>query len=223
MEKTDMAARLTIEADVRERAGGVLERLAALDAVDLRVSHLPVGDYLLGDDVGVERKTAGDFVSSIVDRRLFRQVEALQAAFPRPILLLEGDPLATERPIHPNAVRGALAYLVAVRGLPIISTAGPDESAALLLTVARQARDGVTPPEGAAKPKAATLAARQEAVVAALPGVGPLLARRLLTHFGSLTAVAAADSAALRVVEGIGPRRAAELAALFAAAYDPGG
>src|SRR5436305_562296 len=79
-----MAARLTIDADARERAGGVLERLAALDGVDLRVSHLPVGDYLLGDDVGVERKTAGDFVSSIVDRRLFRQVEALQAAFARP-------------------------------------------------------------------------------------------------------------------------------------------
>ncbi len=217
-----MATRLTIEADARERAGGVLERLAALDAVDLRVSHLPVGDYLLGDDVGVERKTAGDFVSSIVDRRLFRQVEALQAAFARPILLLEGDPLATERPIHPNAVRGALAYLVAVRGLPVVSTAGPDESAALLLTIARQARDGVAPPEGAAKPKAATLAARQEAVVAALPGVGPLLARRLLTHFGSLAAVAAADGVALRAVEGIGTRRAAELAALFAAAYDPG-
>jgi ERCC4-type nuclease len=221
MEKISMAARLTIEADARERAGGVLERLAALDGVDLRVSHLPVGDYLLAGDVGVERKTAGDFVSSIVDRRLFRQVKALQAAFARPILLLEGDPLATERPIHPNAVRGALAYLVALRGLPIISTAGPDESAALLLTIARQARDGVAPPEGAAKPKAATLAARQEAIVAALPGVGPLLARRLLAHFGSLAAVAAADGAALRAVDGIGPRRAAELAALFAAAYDP--
>ena len=215
------APRLAIEADARERAGGVLERLAALDEVELRVAQLPLGDYLLGSGVVVERKTAADFVASIVDRRLFRQVEALQEAFNRPVVLLEGDPFAVARPVHPNAVRGALSYLVVVRGVAVVSTAGPEESAALLATMARHVQAGVVTPEGRAKPKAATVAARQEAVAAALPAVGPRLARRLLAHFGSLAGLLAAEAGALQAVEGIGPRRADELAALLRAPYQP--
>ena len=215
------AAQLIIEADQRERAGGVLERLAALPEVELRVGQLPLGDYLLGGGVVVERKTAADFLASIVDRRIFRQVEALQEAFSRPVLLLEGDPLAAERPVHPNAVRGALSYLVVARGIPVVSTAGPEESAALLATMARHAQAGVAPPEGRAKPRAATVAARQEAVAAALPGVGPRLARRLLAHFGSLDALMRSEAGDLLAVEGIGRRRAGELAALLRAAYQP--
>ena len=51
------AAQLIIEADQRERAGGVLERLAALPEVELRVGQLPLGGFLLGGGVVVERKT----------------------------------------------------------------------------------------------------------------------------------------------------------------------
>src|SRR5918997_3387527 len=148
------AARLIIEADQRERAGGVLGRLAALPEVELRVGQLPLGDYLLGGGVVVERKTAADFLASIVDRRLFRQLEALQESFGRPVLLLEGDPLAAERPVHPNAIRGALSYLVVVRGIPVVSTAGPEESAALLATMARHAQAGGAPPAGGGPPRA---------------------------------------------------------------------
>lgn len=219
----DAATPLVIEADLRERAGGVLERLGASGLVEVRLAQLPTGDYLLGGGIAVERKAASDFVASIVDRRLFRQVDALQAAFPRPIIILEGDPFTVERPLQPEAIRGALSYLIAVRGLAVVSTRDSDETAALLLTMARQVRDGVAVPEGRAKPKAPTLAARQEAVVAALPGIGPRRARRLLAEFGSLVALVTASAEALRAVEGIGPRRAAELAALFSALYQPPG
>jgi hypothetical protein len=60
----------TIEADNRERAGGVVEALAAYPQVVVAVGRLPLGDYLPGGGVVVERKTAADLVLSIRDRRL---------------------------------------------------------------------------------------------------------------------------------------------------------
>src|SRR5919198_1421521 len=79
---------------------------AGLAGVRVEWAHLLVADFLLGDGVAVERKSARDFVASILDRRLFDQAERLLEAFERPLLILEGDPLDTEIGVHPNAVRG---------------------------------------------------------------------------------------------------------------------
>jgi ERCC4-type nuclease len=56
-----------------------------------------------------------------------------------------------------------------------------------------------------------------EDVLGCLPGISTVGASRLLTHFGSLAAVFAADEAELRRVPGIGPVRGAALARLFGA------
>jgi excinuclease ABC subunit C len=45
-----------------------------------------------------------------------------------------------------------------------------------------------------------------------IPGIGPKLARTLWDHFGSIAAMANADTAALAAIPGIGPRLAAKLA-----------
>ena len=217
------APEVVITADTRERGSGVLEHLRERASVRLEVAHLHLADYLLGDGVAAERKAARDFVASILDRRLFDQAERLVGEFERPLLILEGDPLATEINVHPNAVRGALAHLAVVRRLPVLPTNDPEGTAELLVAIARQVQneraDGHR--RAPAKRRAPTLARRQEAIVTALPGVGPVLGRRLLERSGSLAALAVADPTALREVPGIGPRRAGELVTLFAAHYPP--
>ena len=65
------------------------------------------------------------------------------------------------------------------------------------------------------KPKAPTLREQQLAVLAALPGVGPVLAARLLDHFGSLLAILAADASGLAAVPGVGSATAERLADLL--------
>ncbi len=55
----------TIEVDDRERAGGVVDALAAYPQVVVAVGRLPLGDYRPGGGVVVERKTAADLVLSI--------------------------------------------------------------------------------------------------------------------------------------------------------------
>ena len=57
--------------------------------------------------------------------------------------------------------------------------------------------------------------------MAGLPGVGPILARRLLAHLGSFAALVQADVQTLREVDGIGPRKAQTLVGLFSARYVP--
>jgi ERCC4-type nuclease len=69
---------LQIVVDHRERASGVPDVLGSLDTVELRFAELETGDYLIDDQLVVERKTVEDFAKSIVDTRLFRQASRLR-------------------------------------------------------------------------------------------------------------------------------------------------
>lgn len=66
---------------------------------------------------------------------------------------------------------------------------------------------------GVVKPKAPAPREQRSAVLAALPGVGSVLATRRLDHCGSLRGVLDADAAARRAVPGIGEASATPLAA----------
>ena len=205
----------TIEVDDRERAGGVVAALGAFPQVVVAIGRLPLGDYLPGGGVVVERKSANDLVLSIRDQRLFDQAARLKAGAAHPVLILEGDPLAVQTGMHKNAILGALTWLTSIQGIPLLPSTGPARTAELLVTLARQQQQGWRGPTGIVKPKAPTPREQQLAVLAALPGVGPVLAARLLDHFGSLRAVLVADAAGLSAVPGIGQATAARIATLL--------
>ena len=216
------ARAVLIVADRRERAGGVVGHLEDLAGVRVEWTHLHVADFLLGDGVAVERKSARDFVASILDRRLFDQTERLLEAYERPLLVLEGDPFATGIGVHPNAIRGALAHIAVARRLPVLPSAGPQDTAELLVVIARQVQSTAGEQARApAKRRAGSVAEHQEAVAASLPGVGRVLARRLLERSGSLAALAGSDASTLRQVRGIGRQRAHALSSLLSAPYRP--
>ena len=205
----------TIEADDRERAGGVVDALVAYPQVVVAVGRLPLGDYLPGGGVIVERKTAADLVQSIRDQRLFDQAARLRAGAAHPVIILEGDPLAVRTGMNKNAILGALTWLTTIQGIPLLPSSGPARTAELLVTIARQQQQGWRAPSGVVKPKAPTLREQQLAVLSSLPGVGPVLAARLLDHFGGLRGALDADAAALGAVPGIGEAVATRLAALL--------
>ena len=205
----------TIEVDDRERAGGVVGALAAYPQIVVAIGRLPLGDYLPGGGVVVERKTAADLVASIRDQRLFDQAARLRAGAAYPVIILEGDPLAVRTGMHKNAILGALTWLTTIQGIPVLPSTGPARTAELLVTIARQQQQGWRAPSGVVKPKAPTLREQHLAVLAALPGVGPVLAARLLDHFGSLRGALDADAAALAAVPGVGSATAERLGVLL--------
>lgn len=203
------AGMLTIQVDMRERGSTIPSLLAAYPDVAVRFGVLPSGDYVLGEEVAVERKAAADFVASILDRRLFGQAARLKVLFPRAIVLIEGDLTTVPHSINLEAIRGALAFLVVREGVTVLHSAGPEESAALLRLMARHAQQRVGQPVSLREPKPPIDELYAAYLVEGLPGVGPRRARQLLAHFGTPAAVMCASAEELARAPGIG-RKGAE-------------
>jgi Fanconi anemia group M protein len=109
-----------------------------LQGVDVDVQTLPIGDFAIGDRVVIERKRVRDFVDSLLDGRLLEQAQRLVATAPRPLLLIEGRGLFTQRAVHMNALMGALATLTIDLGLPVVTTQDGEETARFLIVASRR-------------------------------------------------------------------------------------
>jgi ERCC4-type nuclease len=202
-----------ILADDREKAGGqVLAALAARDDATVDIARLEAGDYQIERCVIVERKTAADFAASLIDGRLFQQATALASAPERAVLVLEGGEQDwRDTGVRREALQGALITLGVFYGLAVLRSDGPEETARLLVYLARQARrsaQGGLPRPGY-RPKGKR--ARQLFLLQGLPGVGPERAARLLERFGSVQAIMTASADDLATVDGIGKKTAAKM------------
>jgi Fanconi anemia group M protein len=228
VEKTDGQARLfdfeskekkpTIIADTREFNSDVVRELARKGiVVDSR--QLDVGDYVLSERLAVERKEAGDFLSSLMDGRLFSQLKMLKSAYINPILVLEGGNLFGRRGISDSAIYGALASIVSDFNISIFQTSDMKETANLLASMAkREIAEGRT--VGLRGDKVSmSLKERQQFIIEGLPGVSATLAQRLLDHFGSVEAVMKASEKDLCEVKGIGDTIAKNIAEVIKSGY----
>jgi Fanconi anemia group M protein len=214
------AEKVKVIADHREIPSGVVRELTKL-GVEVEARQLDVGDFILSDRVGVERKSVKDFLQSIVDKRLMEQAQRLGETFERPMLILEGEGLYSLRAIHPNAIRGALSALAIDFGIPILPTRDEKETAAMLAIVARREQIEQTREvaiRGSARKL--TLPEQQRFIVEGLPGVSAVLAKRLLEHFGTVERVMGASEKELQEVHGIGTEKAKEIRKVLSALYE---
>ncbi len=203
--------------DPREREMG---KLLESQGLEVTLKNLEVGDYIVSDRIAIERKTADDFVASIIDpeRNLFRQISDLSRAYERPVLILEGRDLYT-RQISPNSIRGALAAIAVDYGIPIIPTESREETAAVIaMLVARERKEGREPKLHGHK-TARTLKEQQEYLVSAIPSVGPAVARNLLKHFGTIEKITTASEEELLQVDLVGPKIAERIRELIGGEY----
>ncbi|MCQ4332874.1 DEAD/DEAH box helicase [Natronomonas sp. F2-12] len=198
---------IEIVADQRELDSHIARDLSTREGVETRLETLAVGDYVLSDRVVIERKAVEDFLDTLVggDRSLFEQVGAAARHYARPVVVIEGEDLYGSRNVHPNAIRGALASLAVDFGASVMQTEDAEETADLLEVIARREQetdDRTVSVHGEKGGK--TLAEQQEYVVGSVAEVGPVTARALLEHFGSVEAVMSAEEEALLAVEGVG-------------------
>ncbi len=197
-----------IFADFRERASGVVDALSGFPDVHVVLKQLPVADYVVSERVGIERKSAADFVDSMIDGRLFNQASALSSHYSRPVIIVEGTNIYGVRNVHPNAIRGALASLVADYGISVIFTRDSAETAAMIRALAKREQDAGRDVRIRGEKRIMGLREMQQYIVESLPFVGPKLAKQLLRHFGSVESVFTASERELAKVEGIGQKRA---------------
>jgi Fanconi anemia group M protein len=207
--------RIGIVIDVHERASGIPESLERLGAL-VEVASLPAGDYAVGSETIVERKSVLDLHGAILKGRFWPQLGKLRTECEFPYLLVEGRDL-DRGPLHPNAIRGACLTAVEL-GIALLRTEDRDDSARWLhrLAVRRQRVEHAPDrPAYAQRPKALTGVSAAEAALAVVPGISVVSARALLARFGSVHAVLQATVEELVTVPGIGRERARALEETF--------
>jgi len=198
--------RTVIDADDRERGGGVIRALLEREDVSVRVRRLALGDFVVDGTLMVERKTVRDFAISILDGRLFSQAyRMVRSAGQRSCLILEGnsiDLLTTG--MTREALQGALTTVTLVLGVPVLRSLCPEETASLLITAGRQleARALELPPRYGYKPK--SIERIRLLLLQAVPGVGRARARALLRRFDTPAKLCAATRDELSEVPGVG-------------------
>lgn len=197
-------------ADTREGNSKVIRHLSEME-IDVKVQAMAVGDYQVSDEVVIERKTAKDFVDSIVDKRLFKQARSLMEEFKRPLIILEGDDLYNGM-INPNAIRGSIASIALDFGISIIPTRNAQDTAAMIKRISIREQSGEkTPIQIRTDKKPVNLWEQQLFIIESLPNIGPVNAKNLLEHFGTVANIINASESQLQEVEGIGKKTAANI------------
>ncbi|OLS25409.1 MAG: hypothetical protein HeimC2_18660 [Candidatus Heimdallarchaeota archaeon LC_2] len=179
----------------------VIEELQKL-GVNVKKQVLSIGDYIIGSDHIIERKSGSDFVQSLYDTRLFDQVHRMIEEYDNVIIILEG--LEVDSEIRKN-IFGALAYLVIRRGITILPSTDKISTAHLIERLASWIQEEhVDPILMRGGPKRLTLREKQEYFVQGLVGVGLKTAKLLLDNLGTPNKItnAITDSTILRTRTG---------------------
>lgn len=205
--KVETSNKPVVYADSREGNSKVIRHLTEME-MDVKVRPMAVGDYQVSDDVAIERKTAKDFVDSIMDKRLFKQATDLREEFKNPLIILEGDDFYNGF-INPNAVRGSIASIALDFGISIIPTRNAQDTAAMIKRIAIREQTGEKPHiQTRTDKKPVNMWEQQLFIVESLPNIGPVNAKKLLEHFGTVSKIINASENELMEVEGIGKKTA---------------
>jgi DNA excision repair protein ERCC-4 len=200
-----------LRVDPSERNAAVLRLAQKCEDFDVRMVHLPIGDYFIDSGVVVERKTYADFATSLVDGRLFPQAAALARSPHRPVVLLEGPKPLRMPDVHPHALKGAIVSLAVMWRLPVLHARDPEDALRILRVLAQQTGNSEQRILRRYDRKPKRVASRRLYMLQGLSGVGPALAQRLLITFGSVERVVTADEESLAQVRGIGLKKAARI------------
>ena len=205
--------------DNRERNGDLIDALQGSGA-SLDFTQLPVGDYIVSDRMCIERKTVQDFENSIMDNRLFDQLERLSSGFEKPVVILEGT--ESEHRLSKNVITGTMIKLCTDYTVQVLRSTCPSDTAAILLKLAeREQIEDSKEPRIMGQKKAHTTYQWQTLILGSMPGIGPSLARRLISHFGSVKGVANASAKELMEVDKIGRKKAQAICNILNAKFEP--
>jgi DNA excision repair protein ERCC-4 len=201
---------LRIIVDERERKSGIPQLLKSV-GMNLEMKTLPIGDYIVGPETIVERKSIRDLMASVFDGRLFDQCSRLKEHFENPIVLMEGNVDEIEEITeNPLIFYGAISAVVLDFKIPIIPTPSAAHTAKLLVSMCSKKESHKGPYLKKIK-KSTDLERQQLSTLCSLPGIGEKFAIRMLEKFGTPLRVFTATTTDLAKVEGLGEIRAKKI------------
>ncbi|MCL4380795.1 MAG: helix-hairpin-helix domain-containing protein [Candidatus Marsarchaeota archaeon] len=215
---------MKIIADQRERNPELINALHD-NGVEVEIKTIPAGDYILSDRICVERKTISDFESSIINGRLFEQLDKLRQAYEFPLVLIEGN--VSEFRLNLNAIMGAVVSIYVEYRIQTIFCFDVFDTAKTIKTIAEhEQRTEKRMPSLKGSARAYSNDEFKEYMIGNLPGIGPKLARQLLSKFRTIKNMANSNAGELEKVEKIGQKKSRRIHEIFTeeyAAYDENG
>lgn len=156
------------------------------DLIVYETKQLDIADIIVSKDVAIERKEGADFVTSIMDNRLFEQLLRLQETYPTPVLILEGlnDDVFENTGMKISSIYGALSYISYKMGISVIPTRNLEDTAVVIERIAyrEQIKDDA-PLLSRKAPKGMSKEERRKFIIEGLVDIGPKKAEALIERF----------------------------------------
>lgn len=188
--------------------------------VKIKTQRLEVADIVISEHVAIERKSKSDFLASILDKRLFPQLMDLARNYRRPVLILEGEEnIYTLRNLNPNVIRATLSSIAVDLRIPIIYTDSVQESANMVLQIAKRTVRTKKEISLASDKRAFSDDEEMEKFVSTIPKINVVSAKSILIHFRTIRDLVNATEKQLNECEGIGKVRAKFLKEFFEREY----
>ena len=201
--KTKKLDKQKIIIDYREKNSLVVSELAEF-GFEIEFKELKVSDYIV-NDVAIERKTVSDFISSMKNKRLVKQLEEMQQ-YKNKLLIIEGieeQELYTDSEdrigMHPNAIRGFLLSILLKHKVPIIFTKNYEDTAKFILILSKRSSK-----EMSLNVTKKTLNKKEQMqfIIEGFPGIGPKTAKKLLKKFKTIKNIIDASQEELKEIIG---------------------
>ena len=200
--KEEQKEKKKIIVDYREKNCLIPYELIDL-GVEVEFKELKIGDYVAGNII-IERKTISDFISSMLNKRIFSQIEDLKQ-FENKLLIIEGIEERelyndnNETGVNANAIRGLLLSITLKHKIPIIFTKNSEDTAKYLFILLNKKENEMSLN---AKKKARNKKEQLQFILEGFPGIGPKTAKKLLKEFKSIKNITNASEEELRNILG---------------------
>ncbi|MFW6025047.1 MAG: DEAD/DEAH box helicase [Candidatus Woesearchaeota archaeon] len=201
--------------DSREKNSSILRNLKKRK-VNIKRVQMDIGDYQLSERCVVEYKSREDFINSLVDGRLLKQLKSMKS-YKKPIIIVEGtEDIYSIRKVHQNAIRGLISTITVDFEIPLIYTKNSVDTSGYLYMIAKREQKKLGKkfmPH--TEKKTGSLFSEIRYVVSSLPGIGPTLAIPLLKKFRTIKNLVNSTQKDLEMVELIGKKRTKRLQEVF--------
>lgn len=184
--------------------------------VRLIPKRLDVADFIISEQIAIERKTASDFESSIMDGRLFSQCKDLNLNFQFPLICIVGGDFGH---LHRKAIIGAQISIATQFRIPIFQLDSEEELAEFIHILLIQRSKPQKDMKLRFEKKAISKDDQLQMVIEGVSMIGPVHAKNLLKRFKTIQKVFSASEKQMQKVEGIGEIRAKQIRRIATAVY----
>ncbi len=187
--------------DYREKNSLVYSYLIK-NGFEIEFKELKIGDYIV-KDVVIERKTIQDFLNSMINQRLIKQIEELKQ-YENKMIIIEGISEKdlyneSQEGVNSNAIRGFLLSITLKHKIPIIFSKNPEDTAKFIEILSKKKEKEINLN---AKKKTLNKKDQLQFIIESFPGVGPKKARKLLERFGNIQNIILAPTESLKEILG---------------------